>query len=63
MFKIVTKTKQMRDIVERNLEEVNLMIEFSRRQNLSISESDYLQQRIALENILNEFDKLDGKTE
>ena len=63
MFKIVTKTKQMRDIVERNLEEVNLLLEFSRRQNLSISESDYLQQRIALENILNEFDKLDGKTE
>lgn len=62
MFKIVTKTKQMRDIVERNLEEVNLLLEFSKKENLEESERNYISQQLALEKILNEFDKLDEKT-
>lgn len=63
MFKIVTKTQQMRDIVERNLEEVNLLLEFSKKENLTESETNYTSQKLALEKILKEFDQLDKKIE
>ena len=63
MIKILTKTKQMRYIVEKNLEEVNSLLEFSKKENLTESETNYTSQKLALEKILKEFDQLDKKIE
>ena len=63
MIKILTKTKQMRYIVEKNLEEVNSLLEFSKKENLTESETNYTSQKLALEKILKEFDRLDKKIE
>lgn len=54
----MTKDKKMRIIVENHLEQINTLLAHAKEHNLTESISNYTSQKIALEYVLRDFDKI-----
>lgn len=52
------KSKAMRLIVEKHLDQINTLLDFAKRENLTESISNYTSQKLALEYVLRDFDKI-----
>ena len=52
------KARKMRHIVEGHLEEVNILLEHARKNNLEDSMRNYMYQKMALEHILRDFERI-----
>lgn len=54
------KSRKMRRTVESHLEQVNQLLVHARNENLPEAKANYTSQKLALEHILREFDKLES---
>lgn len=52
------KDKKMRKIVEAHLRQVNTLLNLAKKGNLSDAIANYTSQKIALEYVLRDFDKI-----
>ena len=52
------KDKKMREVVEYHLRMVNILLEDAKKEKLTEAINNYTSQKIALEEILRDFDKI-----
>lgn len=52
------KSKIMRLIVEEHLNQIDTLLDFAKQEKLSESVSNYTSQKLALEYVLRDFDKM-----
>ena len=52
------KDKKMRKVVECHLRQVNILLEHSKKEKLTQAINNYTSQKLALEYILRDFDKI-----
>ena len=52
------KEKKMREVVESHLREVNILLEHAKKEKLTEAINNYTSQKLALEYILRDFDKI-----
>lgn len=52
------KDKKMRLIVEQHLKQINILLANAKENNLTESISNYTSQKLALEHVLRDFDKI-----
>ena len=52
------KDKKMREVVELHLREVNILLEHAKKEKLTEAINNYTSQKLALEYILRDFDKI-----
>lgn len=54
------KAKKMRRIAEAHLEQINILLEHSKNEHLPEAIANYTSQKLALEYVLRDFDKLES---
>ena len=52
------KDKKMREVVETRLHQVNTLLEYAKKEKLTEAINNYTSQKLALEHILRDFDKI-----
>ena len=52
------KDKKMREVVEAHLHQVNALLEHAKKEKLTEAINNYTSQKLALEYILRDFDKI-----
>ena len=52
------KDKKMRKIVEQHLRQIDTLLAHAKENNLNEAASNYISQKLALEYVLRDFDKL-----
>ena len=52
------KDKKMREVVETHLRQVNILLEHAKKEKLTEAINNYTSQKLALEYILRDFDKI-----
>ena len=52
------KDKKTREVVESHLREVNILLEHAKKEKLTEAINNYTSQKLALEYILRDFDKI-----
>ena len=52
------KDKKMRKVVEWHLLQVNILLEDAKKENLTEAINNYISQKLALEYVLRDFDKI-----
>ena len=50
----------MRKIVEQHLRQIDTLLAYAKEDNLNEAESNYASQKLALEYVLRDFDKLES---
>lgn len=52
------KDKKMREVVEAYLHQVNTLLEHAKKEKLTEAINNYTSQKLALEHVLRDFDKI-----
>ena len=52
------KEKKMREVVEAHLHRINTLLEHSKKEKLTEAINNYTSQKLALEYVLRDFDKI-----
>ena len=52
------KDKKMREVVETHLHQVNTLLEHAKKEKLTEAINNYTSQKLALEHVLRDFDKI-----
>lgn len=55
------KAKKQREMVEAHLHQINTLLVFAKENNLKEAEQNYISQKIALEYVLRDFDKIESQ--
>ena len=55
---VMFKDKKMREVVETHLHRVNILLEHAKKEKLTGAINNYTSQKLALEYVLRDFDKI-----